>query len=194
MSTNEGMLSELPEEFPVKVRVYDDVEYVIPRYISRRRLKNSLEKQWTITYGNKRYHLSSDLTIDEGLKQAIKLLSSMINNNSDITLRKNLLTRLNKDDVIVKYKIYSNITVELPTGIALSVFKPKGSEVTIYSLCVSNPLKIVHKGNKTGCNKSSIYIGTENTITQERVDLAKESALEIRQRNIDKLKTMVSRV
>jgi hypothetical protein len=147
-----------------RTRIVYGGRFSVPKNIVR------VEEGWQIRYGKSK--LITDPTKDiagarKSLREAkVELISRIKSLPAPTGLRKKIL----------KSKKFKN----MPTGISgPRKYKRKGRRIAEYSLQVTIPR--FGEKNRT----ANVYIGTENTITQKRIDAALQKAIGIRNKAED---------
>ncbi len=147
-----------------RIRKVYGARYSVPKNIVR------VQEGWQIRYGGGR--LFTDPTKDvEGARKSLReakveLIRRIRSFSAPTGLRKNIL----------KSKKFKNI----PVGISgPRKYKRKGRRTAEYSFQITIP----RFGGKF--KTSQIYIGTESTVTQKRIDAALQKAIGIRARAVE---------
>ena len=146
--------------------IFSGHTFQVPQHIVR--LDKLRTHGWQLRYGESKFfadHSNDGTGAERALREATEELGRRISTLQAPTGLKNAA--------------FANKTTDLPLGISGPTARLRqGKNVPYYSFQVSMP-----RANGRSTNKS-VYIGTENTITEERLASALVKAIEIREREV----------
>ena|SRR5690348_2395799 len=141
--------------------------FEVPQWIQR--LDNKATHGWQLRYGQ--FTMFTDHTNDgSGSRKALKLA------RAELKKRMQTLPAPN----YIRHKTSAHKANKLPVGISANERVRKGRKTLEYYLLVSFP----RFGERS--TTKSVYVGTENTYTEERFEKALAKAEKIRQRAVKK--------
>ena len=158
-----------------KVEIFNGKTFRVPENVQR--LDNGATHGWQLRYG--RSKLFSDHTDDgKGAKAALALAEAELLRRID---KLPAPTRLRRD-------VAANKSSDMPVGVSGPIARLRaGRNTTEYSFGVTIP----RFGNKP--TNRSVYIGTETTYTDERVESALAKAIELRNKAIRNYQSAMTR-
>jgi hypothetical protein len=158
-----------------KVEIFTGKTFKVPEHIQR--LDNGSTHGWQLRYG--RSKLFSDHTDDgKGAKAALALAEA------------ELLVRIDKLPAPSRLRrdVSANKTNDMPVGVSGPIARLRaGRNTTEYAFGVSIPRFGMKPTNR------SVYIGTESTYTDERVEAALAKAIELRNKAIRSYQIMTTK-
>ncbi len=158
-----------------KVEIFNGKTFRVPEHIQR--LDNGSTHGWQLRYG--RSKLFSDHTSDgKGARAALALAEAELLRRID---KLPAPTRLRRDPA-------ANKSSDMPVGVSGPIARLRaGRNTTEYAFGVSIPRFGAKPTNR------SVYIGTESTYSDERVEQALAKAIELRNKAIRAFQTAMTR-
>jgi len=162
-----------------RIKIFNGMEFDVPRHIVRIDIVGAkTTRGWQVRYGKPWKFFSDHSANGTGAQQALL--------NSVEELNKRIATL--PAPTGIRHKISANKSSSLPTGISGPFQRlRKGRNTPSHYLQVTLP---IHGGKS---KNTQVYIGSENTLTEERIQLAISKSVALRQEYIAKYQDSATR-